>query len=253
MTVKVCIITGFGINSDKELAQAFELSGATADRVHINDLISNPDSIQQYHIIGFPGGFSFGDHIGSGKVFAHLFQKNLQKELEAFVQSGKLIIGICNGFQVLVKMGVLPNTKGDWTPETSLIHNDHGLFEDSWVKVEYNQESPCVWTKDLTEMDLPIRHGEGRFIAADQATLNMLSEKNLVALRYKDRNPNGSEDRIAGITDPSGRILGLMPHPEAFITPQNHPLWRRGEGKTDIGLKIIQNGVDFIKSSDILK
>ncbi|WP_028972670.1 phosphoribosylformylglycinamidine synthase subunit PurQ [Spirochaeta cellobiosiphila] len=252
MTVHACIITGYGINSDLELAEAFEMSGAKADRIHINDLIKDSSKIHEYHIIGFPGGFSFGDHIGSGKVFAHLFKKNLKEDLDKFIKAGKLIIGICNGFQVLVKMGVLPNTESDWIPQTSLIHNDSGEFIDKWVRVKFNQNSPCIWTRGLTEMDLPIRHGEGKFIYSDMYIRKLINESNLVALQYINENPNGSEDDIAGITDITGQILGLMPHPEAYRFETNHPLWRRGMVNSDLGIKIIKKGVDFIAKANII-
>lgn len=249
MKAKVCVITGYGINADNELVTAFDEAGAEAKRIQITDLIENPEILSEYQILAFPGGFSFGDHIGSGLVFAHLFKQHLKTALTDFVAQGKLIIGICNGFQVLVKMGVLPNLKGDWTPETTLIHNNHGTFENSWVEVEYNKKSDCVWTKGIETMDIPIRHGEGRFYTSDQAILDKLEAENLVALRYKDRNPNGSVNDIAGITDPTGRILGLMPHPEGFLYPENHPKWNRQEVPEGEGMKIFRNGVEYAKKN----
>ncbi len=245
--VKVCVITGYGINADNELVQAFEMAGASAEKVHINSLIENPEMLKEFHIAGFAGGFSFGDHIGSGIVYSNLFKKHLRSELDKFVAEGKLIIGICNGFQVLVKMGVLPNLSGDWEQDVSLIHNDSGVFEDSWVKIAFNSESPCVWTKSLDEMDIPIRHGEGRFITDNSGVMATLKDENLIAITYSGRNPNGSEEDIAGITDRSGRILGLMPHPEAFIFPENHPKWTREKIEEGYGLRIFKNGVDFVK------
>lgn len=248
MNVKAAVITGYGINADVELVNAFEMSGAEAQRLHINDLIENPQTLRDFHIAGFAGGFSFGDHMGSGLVYAHLFKKNLQQELDRFVDEGKLIIGICNGFQVLVKMGVLPNTRKDWTQEVSLIHNESGVFQDEWVTLEFNGESPCVWTKGLSDMEVPIRHGEGRFITDNAEVLSRLKEDNLLAIRYKGCNPNGSEEAVAGITDPTGRILGLMPHPEAFIHPENHPRWTREKIEEAAGLKIFEKGVEYIKT-----
>lgn len=243
---KVAIITGYGINADNELKEAFLRAGAEkADRIHINDMTERPEILDEYHILGFPGGFSFGDHLGSGMVMAHLFKKNLKKALDKFVADGKLVIGICNGFQVLVKMGVLPNFDGDWGQEVSLIHNNTGVFENSWLNVRFNPDSPCVWTKGLTGMDIPIRHGEGRFITKNEEVMAKIKSLNLNTVIYNDRNPNGSEENIAGITDTTGRILGLMPHPEAFLVPENHPRWKRGEaGET--GLALLKNGVDFI-------
>lgn len=245
MAIKACVLTGYGINADNELVSAFSLAGAEAEKVHINDLIENPSLFRRYQIAGFAGGFSFGDHLGSGLVYAELFKKHLKEELEQFVSDGKLIIGICNGFQVLVKMGVLPNLKGDWTQEVSLVHNNSGVFEDSWVNLKFNPQSPCIWTKGLSTMDVPIRHGEGRFITDSPEILNHLKEKNLIAIQYNGRNPNGSQEDIAGITDTTGHILGLMPHPEAFIFPENHPKWTRQSVTEGEGLKIFRNGVHF--------
>lgn len=247
MSVKVCILTGYGINADNELTAAFNMAGAEAEKIHINDFIENPALLRRYQIAGFAGGFSFGDHLGSGLVYAELVKKNLKEETDRFVADGKLIIGICNGFQVLVKSGILPNLRGDWTQEVSLIHNESGVFEDSWVNLKFNPDSPCVWTKGLQTMDVPIRHGEGRFITDSQETLKQLKELNLIAVQYNDRNPNGSVNDIAGITDPSGHILGLMPHPEAFIFPENHPKWTRQPITEADGLKIFKNGVRFFR------
>ena len=250
--VRAGIITGYGINADRELAHAFLLSGAESVRIHINDIISNPDMLESFHILAFPGGFSFGDHLGSGLVFAHLFRNNLKEQLDRFIKSGKLIIGICNGFQVLVKMGVLPNLGRKWEPEFSLVHNSTGVFENSWLTVEFNAVSGCVWTKGLGDMDVPVRHGEGRFIAASDSLLKQLEDADLAAVRYKNRNPNGSVNDIAGITDPTGRILGLMPHPEAFLFPRNHPGWSRKKIEEGYGLRIFINGVEYIKGSSCL-
>lgn len=245
MTVKTCIITGFGINSDRDLAEAFKMSGSEVELLHINDLIAKPSHLDDFQILGFPGGFSFGDHLGSGLVFAHLFKKHLKNSLQKFIDEGKLIIGICNGFQVLVKMGVLPNTGGDWKPEVTLVHNDCGTFIDDWVTLEAKPGSNCVWLKDIERIDLPIRHGEGRFITDDEAVLNYLKENDLDVLTYSGWNPNGSVSDIAGITDKTGRILGLMPHPEAFIHPENHPMWARKTIDRGYGLDIIKNGVNY--------
>jgi len=247
--VKCCVITGYGINADHELVTAFEETGARAVRVPITDLMETPEMLRDFHILAFPGGFSFGDHIGSGLVFAHLFKQHLKVELTAFLGAKKPIIGICNGFQVLAKMGVLPNLKGDWTPETTLIHNNTGVFENSWIEVEFNPASPCIWTRGLFTMDIPIRHGEGRFHTSDPAILETLETKNLVALRYRGRNPNGSQNGIAGITDPTGLILGLMPHPEGFLFPENHPRWNRNLPEEGEGLKIFRNGVAYAEEN----
>ena len=245
MTVRTCIITGFGINSDRDLAAAFETAGSETELIHINDLISAPERLDDFNILGFPGGFSFGDHLGSGLVFANLFRKNLKERLEKFIADGKLIIGICNGFQVLVKMGVLPNLSGDWKPEVTLVHNECGTFIDDWVKLEKKPGTNCVWLDGIDEIELPIRHGEGRFIAESDEILKTVTDRGLDVLRYSGWNPNGSAADIAGITDGTGRILGLMPHPEAFVSPENHPMWLRKKIDRGYGLDIIKNGVNY--------
>lgn len=249
MNVRTCVITGYGINADAELQEAFTRAGSEAVRVHIQDIIDQPSLIRDYQVLAFPGGFSFGDHIGSGRVLSHLCKSHLKEGLDAFVSSGKLIIGICNGFQVLVKMGFLPNIGGTWEQEVSLVHNTSGLFQNRWVKVSFSRNSPCVWTKGLPEMELPIRHGEGRFIPASEDILISLKRKNLIALTYKGENPNGSVDSIAGITDQTGRILGLMPHPEAFIVPEHHPRWTREPVAEALGLRLFVNGVSYIQET----
>ena len=250
MTVKTCIITGFGINSDRDLAGAFKTAGSETELIHINDLINAPERLDEFQILGFPGGFSFGDHLGSGLVFANLFRKNLKNSLAKFIADGKLIIGICNGFQVLVKMGVLPDIADSWTPEVTLVHNEGGTFIDDWVELEVKKGSSSVWLKNIDKIELPIRHGEGRFIAASDDIMNTIKRENLDVLKYSGWNPNGSSEDIAGITDKTGRILGLMPHPEAFIEAENHPLWSRKKIDRGFGLDIIRNGVEFIKNGE---
>jgi phosphoribosylformylglycinamidine synthase len=252
MKVRTCIITGHGINADRELAAAFHAAGSAAESVHIGDLLEDPGRLDRFQIIGVPGGFSFGDHLGSGKVFGLLMKNSLKQPLTGFVDRGGLIIGICNGFQVLVKMGILPNIGGKWEPEASLIANDSGVFEDSWVTAEFPAESRCVWTRGLESRELPIRHGEGRFVAASPEIGRRIAAEGLIAVRYAGRNPNGSVDGIAGICDRSGRILGLMPHPEAFLTPEHHPRWTRsraeGGGIGVTGLDIFRRGVDYVSA-----
>lgn len=245
--IKAGIITGYGINADIELGDAFRGAGADPEFFHITSLLEDPGLLERVQILAFPGGFSFGDHLGSGLVFAQLVKKTLKPALRAFIDKGRLVIGICNGFQVLVKMGLLPNLDGEWTPSTSLITNAGGTFIDRWVSVRYNTLNASPWIRGLSEGDLPIRHGEGRFVTLDAAILKNLEEKNLIALRYLD-NPNGSTADIAGITDPTGRILGLMPHPEAFTVRFQHPHWRRKEIIEPLGLKVFQNGVDYMRS-----
>jgi len=242
--VRVCVVTGYGINTDPELAYAFRQAGAdSADRVHVSDLIAGPGTLDGYDILAFPGGFSFGDHLGSGLVLAGIVRKNLSSAITRFIRDGKPVIGVCNGFQVLVKSGLLPDIGGKGTPEASLIHNASGKFTDQWVSVSFDPESPCVWTRGLASMELPVRHGEGRFIAPEE-TLDLLEREHLAVIRYVGESPNGAERNIAGITDRTGLILGLMPHPEAAIFPHNLPRWQRGGAAGPFGTAILKNGVD---------
>jgi len=242
-TPRAGILTGFGINADVELAQAFRLAGAEANLLPVSSLVEEPWRLNDLQILAFPGGFSFGDHLGSGRVLALLIKQRLRDQLDEFTRKGGLILGVCNGFQTLVKLGILPNLKGDWTPETSLIGNDVGVFQDRWVGVSYNARNTSPWVKGLTDSDLPIRHGEGRFQVADAEVLKTLHRDNLVAVTYRGTNPNGAVDGIAGITDKTGRIFGLMPHPEAFVTRLNHPQWRRRADVGPLGLEVFKNGV----------
>ncbi len=253
----VCVITGFGINADEELALAFQMAGAEAKRTHVADLIAQPDLLLRFRILAFPGGFSFGDHLGSGKVFATLFRRSLGDRLEQFLAGGGLAIGICNGFQVLVKMGVLPHASGSGGQQVSLIHNDSGRYEDRWVRVRFEPRSRCVWTRGLEEMDVPVRHGEGKLITRFPGQLDELDRQGLIALRYISpgggqprypEDPNGSEGHVAGLCDPSGRVFGLMPHPEAFLHSQNHPDWTARLVEAE-GLRIFENGVAAARGS----
>lgn len=243
--VPVMVLSGFGINAEIELADAFRRAGASADIVHIGDLAAQPRLLEDYRIVGFPGGFSFGDHLGSGKVLASLVRAELRTALQQLVRRGGLVIGICNGFQILAKSGMLPDLDGDWTPCVSLIHNDCGRFENSWTECQIYSAASEAWLRGLGRIELPVRHGEGRFVCADSGVLRQLQSNGRVALRYRGRNPNGSQDGIAGICDPSGRVLGLMPHPEAFCDRLQHPKWTRGSDSEPTGLAILRNGVQF--------
>ncbi len=278
MRVKACVLTGFGINADEELALAFQMAGARACRLHAGDLVDSPDRLQGFQILAFPGGFSFGDHLGSGKVFATLFRRSLGPALEKHVLRGGLVLGVCNGFQALVKMGFLPDLSGTHSQEVSLIHNDSGRFEDRWVRVRFQGACNCLWTRGLTGMDLPVRHGEGKLVVDSPKVLAELERRSLVALRYAPNDtaqdmdeavnypddPNGSVNHIAGICDPTGQVFGLMPHPEAFLYPENHPQWsarrsarRAAAGRVAAsrtvhegqGLAIFRNGVQAARDS----
>jgi phosphoribosylformylglycinamidine synthase subunit PurQ / glutaminase len=239
---KAIVLGGYGFNADAELSEAFSLAGAAPERLHVADLVADPGRLAGARILAFPGGFCFGDHLGSGQVLALLCRRTLRPALERFISDGGLVIGICNGFQVLVRMGILPNRNGAWDREASLIHNESGRFVDGWYSVSFEKDSRCVWTKGLEGRLLPVRHGEGRFIARDERALDELERGGLVAVRYSGDNPNGSERGIAGVCDPSGRVFGLMPHPEAFLYKENHPA-RRRSSRDEIGVELFENAV----------
>jgi phosphoribosylformylglycinamidine synthase subunit PurQ / glutaminase len=246
--VRALILGGYGINADAELAEAFSRAGAQARRLHVADLASDPGLLADARILAFPGGFCYGDHLGSGQVLALLCRDRLRDALERFVADGGLVIGICNGFQVLVRMGMLPNRDGAWGREVSLIRNASGRFVDGWYPISFDERSRCAWTKGLAGRDFPVRHGEGRFVARDEAVLDALEAEGLVAARYVGEGPNGSSRGIAGICDPSGRVFGLMPHPECLLDAENHPARRRGRGALT-GIELFENGVRAARDS----
>ncbi|PIV65113.1 MAG: phosphoribosylformylglycinamidine synthase I [Candidatus Nealsonbacteria bacterium CG01_land_8_20_14_3_00_12] len=258
MKPKVLILYGYGINCDNETQYGFELAGAEAEKVHVNQLISGERKLRDYQILAIPGGFSFGDDIGAGKVLATKIKYNLAAEFSEFIKKGKLIIGICNGFQVLVKLGILPGFNGNYDrQEVTLTFNDSGRFEDRWVCLKINQKSKCIWTRGIERLYLPARHGEGKFVSREEKIRERLISQNRIVAQYMDDkgnlagypwNPNGSELNIAGICDETGRIFGLMPHPEAFLFPQNHPRWTREKIQEGEGLKIFKNAINFVKN-----
>lgn len=257
MYVKALVISGYGINCEAETRRAFERAGADVTLMHLSDLMESPVFLHEHHILAVPGGFSFGDHVGSGKILANRLRHGLGESLHEFVGDGRLVIGICNGFQVLVKMGLLPLFNGEFGQEVTLTHNDSGRFEDRWVHLAVDPGTVCVWTRGMRQIELPVRHGEGKFIARDEVVMQQLRAGGQIALRYARANgdaaageyplnPNGSIDDIAGICDPSGRIFGLMPHPEAFLDGTNHPRWtREGLLPEGAGLAIFRNAVAF--------
>ncbi len=263
MKPNALVLTGFGLNCDHETAYAFELAGAGAHRVHINAVIGGDVALADYQILAFGGGFSWGDDHGAGVIQALRMKTNLGDKLLDFVSQGKLVIGICNGFQTLVNLGLLPGLDGDYTKRSvALVNNDCGNFRDQWVKLVIDADSPCVFTKGLETIDLPVRHGEGKFYT-DPETLQILADNHQVAVQYAlddgspaegafPQNPNGSLNDIAGICDPTGRIFGLMPHPEAYNHFTNHPDWtrvkRQGLGltaKIGEGVRIFENAVAY--------
>jgi phosphoribosylformylglycinamidine synthase I len=260
------IVVGFGINCDYETQHAFELAGATADRVHLNDLLDEKEMLAWYHIIALPGGFSFGDHVASGRVLANRLRYGLGPELMSFVADGGLVIGICNGFQVLVKMGMLPGFDAGFRQQVTLTLNDSGKFEDRWVHLKADPNSKCVFSRGISSLYLPVRHGEGKFLADSDETLERLQKNDQVVFRYCGPdgreldpasggsnypfNPNGSSDDIAGICDPTGRVFGMMPHPEGYLYRENHPRWTREELPPEgLGRKVFQNAVEYVRSN----
>ena len=261
MPVNALVLTGFGINCDAETALAFEMAGAHAARVHLNDIIADTSILEEHHILAVPGGFSFGDDVASGRILANRLRYKLGDALRQFVNDKKLIIGICNGFQVLVKMGLLPGNNGAFTQDVTITHNDSNRFENRWTHLAVDPNTPCVWLNNITGFEVPVRHGEGKFIPRDEAVLAQLRAHGQIALRYGmpdgepargqfPYNPNGSTDDVAGICDPSGRIFGLMPHPEAFLHRENHPRWTREDVPEEgAGLALFRNAVAHVQET----
>jgi phosphoribosylformylglycinamidine synthase len=250
MPVKTLIIRSAGINCDKETEFAFSRAKAETDLLHIN-YVKERNNLIDYQIICIPGGFSYGDDLGAGKIFSLEFTCWLGDHLRAFIDRGGLILGICNGFQVLVKSGILPDL--DFKQKVTLALNQSGRFEDRWVYLKV--ESKSVWFKDFPQLiSLPVAHGEGKFYA-ERRVLGKIESGGQVALRYCDSalnlagypfNPNGSLENIAGITDLSGRVLGLMPHPERNMFRHHSPFWKDRE-VSSFGEKFFENAVAYFK------
>lgn len=254
----ILIIKADGTNCDEELAFAFNVTGGNAEIVHVNQLRNKEKKFSDYNILALPGGFAYGDDVFTGKILAVELISFFSEELKKFVErKDTLTIGICNGFQVLVRTGLLPFgniSKMDAT----LTNNEKGLFECRWIKIK-QQKSKCVFLKDLNYiMDVSVNHGEGRFYANNE-TIKTIEQSDLVVFRYVDahrdptqsypHNPNGSINAIAGICDPTGRILGMMPHPEKFNHITNHPNWRRLKLKKPEGLTIFENMINYIRQA----
>jgi len=253
--LRILLLRTAGTNCDRELAHAFKLAGGdnvTVDALHINTLLANPAAFEQYQILAFPGGFSYGDDIASGKILANQLIHHLKAPLQQFINDGKLVIGICNGFQILVKSGLLPGPipqldAADWHP-TTLTYNTTGKFEDRWTRVKPVSRL-CKWIpENCPTLDLPIAHGEGRFVTRTPEILAALKTNDQIAFQYVDANPNGSTEAIAGICDITGRVLGLMPHPERIADPLNHPLFTRGH-KTPDGLPLFQTALAYLHAN----
>jgi phosphoribosylformylglycinamidine synthase I len=281
MTPRALILRAPGINRDEDAAAAIELAGGRPERVHINRVVEGAAKIADYALLIIPGGFSYGDHLGAGKLLAVDLAHRLGEALAAFVADGRPVIGICNGFQVLVKAGILPGmderrkTKDERrvdnedlpssfvlrpsSPSATLTDNASGQFECRWVQLAADPGSRCIFTQGFDRpIEVPVAHGEGRFVTRDQAALQALRDGGQVALRYVaagggaigyPANPNGSDDAIAGVCNPAGNVLGLMPHPEDAILPQQHPRWTREPWRAEgDGLALFRNAVRYAGS-----
>jgi phosphoribosylformylglycinamidine synthase len=256
--LKALVLYGFGINCENESRYAIEKSGGKADILHLNSVLERPKVLEEYNMLMIPGGFSFGDDLGSGKVFGNKMKLRLRDQLAEFTKADKLVMGICNGFQVMVKMGLLPEP--DFTQRVSLTTNDSGHYEDRWVFLKGNPASPCVFTKGIGAILVPVRHGEGKFIPKDASVMEDLKKNGQVVFQYTDENgrpagypynPNGSIENVAGICDRTGRIFGMMPHPEAFNIVENCPYWVRGTVKEPLGLRLFKNAVTYMEGKGL--
>jgi phosphoribosylformylglycinamidine synthase subunit PurQ / glutaminase len=264
---KVIVLSGYGLNCEEETLFAFEKAGAKGDIVHINDLIGKSKSLSDYQILAFPGGFSYGDDTGSGMAYANKMRNNLKDQYFEFMSGDTLAIGICNGFQIMVNLGLLPaykNSAENTKQVVALTHNTSARYRDRWVDLKFNSNSP--WTKHIDTLSLPIAHGEGKFYA-DESMIKFLEDGDFIAAKYVngeicqyqclEPNPNGSLNDIASIIDYSGRLMGMMPHPERAINFTHRPDWTflkekyKREGKElpkdGPGLKIFENGVNYFK------
>jgi phosphoribosylformylglycinamidine synthase len=261
MKPKVLILRAAGVNCDGETAHAFELAGATPQFLHVNQLIASPGLMDDFQIMAVPGGFSYGDDIAAGKILASQIRHHLAEAFARFIEGQKPLIGICNGFQVLVKTDLLPGELAGRSGQTcTLTNNQCGRFVDRWIHLAMRSRK-CVWTQGIDRLELPIAHGEGRFVPADESVRKALWDNDQVALVYTrpdgspasgaaPDNPNGSVDDIAGVCDGSGMVFGLMPHPERFVDATQHPAWTRsgmtGEGK---GLQVFRNAVKYVSQA----
>lgn len=259
MKPKILILKADGTNCDEELAFAFALAGGDPVIVHVNELRTKQKKLKDFQILALPGGFAYGDDIVSGKILASELTSFFSEELRRFVaRKETLTIGICNGFQVLIRTGLLPfGNIGKM--EATLTNNDSGHFECRWINLKIEKDGACVFLKNFESKTLSyqVAHGEGKFFASEE-TMQAIEQKQLVSFRYVDerglptqsypQNPNGALDAVAGICDPTGRILGLMPHPERFVRREHHPNWRRLNGEKPQGLPIFEAMIDYVKN-----
>jgi phosphoribosylformylglycinamidine synthase subunit PurQ / glutaminase len=269
MRLLALVPTGHGINCELETRHALELAGFhEVDLVHLNLLASGEVHLEPYRIIVFPGGFLDGDDLGSAQAcanrikFSRINGESLFDRLTRFITGGGLVLGICNGFQLLVKLGMLPARDCNYRRrEISLTGNESGRFEDRWVSLAVDPDSPCIFTRGIEGLYLPVRHGEGKIVANDAAMTQGLVESHQAVLRYAlpgtteptmeyPFNPNGSERAIAGVCDPTGRVFGLMPHPECYVHRTQHPRWTRDNLAEDgDGLALFRNAARFLQEA----
>ena len=266
---RAIVISGNGTNCEMEMAYGCRLGGFDqVDIVHISELIYGERRLNDYHFLNLAGGFLDGDDLGAAKANANRIKHAVIKDTEErlfdhflhFIEKGGLILGVCNGFQLMVKLGLLPGFDRDYTIQwVTLTFNDSGKFEDRWVYLKIDQNSPCVFTRRIKKIYLPVRHGEGKFMVKDEGVLRKLHDQSQVVMHYtRDGseewtseypfNPNGSIDGIAGICDESGRLLGMMPHPEGYLHYTNHPRWTREHlPEKGMGVSIFRNAADYVK------
>ena len=251
--VRTLVLRAPGTNCDVETVFAFEQAGSAVDSAHVNELVRGDKLISDYQVLVIPGGFTYGDDVSAGKILANELRLKLGEDVQRFIEGGGLILGVCNGFQVLVKAGILPPLENG--QRLTLAGNDSNRFECRWIYLQVDQESPCIFTKGISAMYLPVAHAEGK-VMAEAETLGELN----VVLRYADEkgniqagyphNPNGSLGNIAGICDASGRIFALMPHPERFIRWSQHPRWSRETPRQyGDGFAIFRNAVEWVRGS----
>jgi phosphoribosylformylglycinamidine synthase len=253
---RTLVLRTAGTNCDWETAAAWEKAGAVAERIHVNRIAENPALLHEFQILTIPGGFSYGDDVAAGAVFANELEQRFGEELYRFRDAGKLVLGICNGFQVLVRTGLLPGI-GNGERVATLDGNDSGKFEDRWTYLMVDG-ARCAFTQGMKEtVYFPVAHGEGRFVTSTPEILEALQDGDQIVFRYADKNgkpangryplnPNGSQGDVAGICDPTGRILGMMPHPERHYLALQHPSWtREGLKEEGDGLAVFRSGVRY--------
>lgn len=254
---RALVVRAAGTNCEAETRYACERAGFWTDVLHMKRVIQNPAMLANYHLFVIPGGFTYGDDVGAGKILAGEIRFKLLEPLKEFVKAGKLVLGICNGFQVLVKCGLLPDPFAAGEQRATLTDNDSMRYEDRWVHLKICSKKSEFIRDDGAIIQLPIAHGEGKFVTADEGVLKELERNNQVVLRYVDEdgreagypwNPNGSVKSIAGICDPTGKVFGLMPHPERFADPFQHPQWtmRSPSIKPD-GIKFFENAMSYVE------